>query len=663
MMLAVQGGDAAAPATRNAGAARQPQGSGDTFAGMVGQLVEEAAPEAAPGNPVAQAQRPAPREAARAADPGGEPGGVPTSVVDLGSALALALALPVPERTAELPAGDDHPPAEHEEAPIAGPVPSADGAPAPQVAVPAPPAALALPEVAQPAAAADEGVPLADAGAREARGAAAGTIDPTGSAQGEVAPAPPGRDAGSWQEAPGAALDRPARQWRQPDGQERPLPSGGDGQPEGVRFLERLAGPDVGPQGVGVAPTDGSAPAVVADWHSGAGSPETVSRPDVPPLADGRREIPSRGPETIPVTGATTTPGALADAALQPDPVAGWVGDPPGQADEVHTPRPGLPEQASDRAEAVRPAEVPPVARGLEGAPASANRRAAPPIKGFYSLEPVPADETAGASSPPVTLTDGLTGVSEADRGQTPASRGGEVVLRAAAADQVLPTVSARTGRRPDLGPEVRRFADAASGWTAVTERTARGGLGLEVAGPARSPGVEADLPVIKGPAPQAGVSSSGLSFGLEWHAAVRGSDRPSPGASPAGVRTVEPGDVASQIVRAAHLQWRDGVGEARLRLNPEHLGEVTITLRVEQGAVFASIRAESQATLQAIQARQQELQAALEAQGLHLDHFVTSADADEQRRQQAQYRQARHRRLRTAVPDGLESPRFEVLV
>jgi flagellar hook-length control protein FliK len=127
--------------------------------------------------------------------------------------------------------------------------------------------------------------------------------------------------------------------------------------------------------------------------------------------------------------------------------------------------------------------------------------------------------------------------------------------------------------------------------------------------------------------------------------------------------RAAEPIDVPSQIVRSAQLQWRDGVGEAKLKLTPENLGEVTISLRVEQGSVFATVRAESAAAMQAIQARQQELQSALEAQGLHLDHLILSTDPDRQRdQQQPQHRAPKRAHLKPQANESGETPRFEIL-
>src|SRR5574337_235599 len=55
-------------------------------------------------------------------------------------------------------------------------------------------------------------------------------------------------------------------------------------------------------------------------------------------------------------------------------------------------------------------------------------------------------------------------------------------------------------------------------------------------------------------------------------------------------------------------VQVRDGVSEARLRLSPEHLGEVTVRLRVESGGVTAILHAESPQVSGWIAAHQDEL-------------------------------------------------------
>ena len=38
------------------------------------------------------------------------------------------------------------------------------------------------------------------------------------------------------------------------------------------------------------------------------------------------------------------------------------------------------------------------------------------------------------------------------------------------------------------------------------------------------------------------------------------------------------------QILQSLRLQFRDGIGEAVLKLKPEHLGSVAISLRIANG-------------------------------------------------------------------------------
>src|SRR5262249_38509338 len=51
---------------------------------------------------------------------------------------------------------------------------------------------------------------------------------------------------------------------------------------------------------------------------------------------------------------------------------------------------------------------------------------------------------------------------------------------------------------------------------------------------------------------------------------------------------------VMSSIVQSMRLQMHDGVGTAVVHLEPEYLGAVSISLRVENGVVTASLHAEN---------------------------------------------------------------------
>src|SRR5262249_36284153 len=57
--------------------------------------------------------------------------------------------------------------------------------------------------------------------------------------------------------------------------------------------------------------------------------------------------------------------------------------------------------------------------------------------------------------------------------------------------------------------------------------------------------------------------------------------------ALPAGFAPqAEGGDAAQHVIRSMRLQWSGSVGEAQLRLEPEHLGQVLVSVRVDQGNV-----------------------------------------------------------------------------
>lgn len=120
-------------------------------------------------------------------------------------------------------------------------------------------------------------------------------------------------------------------------------------------------------------------------------------------------------------------------------------------------------------------------------------------------------------------------------------------------------------------------------------------------------------------------------------------------------------GDVPTQIVRAMHMQWRDGVGEARLTLTPESLGEVTITMKVDRGVVTATVKADNPVTMEWIRSHQHELRDALDAQGLRLDQFEVSVDPDDRRQRDEAAKEQAPRRPRPAP--GADVPRFELVV
>ena len=119
---------------------------------------------------------------------------------------------------------------------------------------------------------------------------------------------------------------------------------------------------------------------------------------------------------------------------------------------------------------------------------------------------------------------------------------------------------------------------------------------------------------------------------------------------------------VVDQVVTAVRMQWRDGIGEAKLQLRPDAIGTVTVALRVEAGAVTAVVRAESAQVQEWILKNQESLRQQLEASGLHLDGLVVSPD-DRGRRDHQPDPEQEPRRRQAARGTATTGARFEQLL
>lgn len=119
--------------------------------------------------------------------------------------------------------------------------------------------------------------------------------------------------------------------------------------------------------------------------------------------------------------------------------------------------------------------------------------------------------------------------------------------------------------------------------------------------------------------------------------------------------------DVLPQIVQAMRLQMRQGIGEARVYLKPEHLGAVTISLRLEHGSVSATIHAEAPVVRQWIESHESVLRQSLTEHGLQLQRLVVHGDgaSPNQEREASEERLRRQRRHRASLENA---PTFEVV-
>ena len=122
---------------------------------------------------------------------------------------------------------------------------------------------------------------------------------------------------------------------------------------------------------------------------------------------------------------------------------------------------------------------------------------------------------------------------------------------------------------------------------------------------------------------------------------------------------------VLQQLVSSIKMQWKDGIGEAKLHLRPDALGAVSVSLRVESGAVTAVVRAESAQVQEWVLQHQQTLRQQMEAAGLRLDELVVSPDDQRQQSRQESSPEPRQRRPRGGARGGdqqADAPRFELL-
>jgi len=117
---------------------------------------------------------------------------------------------------------------------------------------------------------------------------------------------------------------------------------------------------------------------------------------------------------------------------------------------------------------------------------------------------------------------------------------------------------------------------------------------------------------------------------------------------------------VGPQIVKGLQLQVTAGGGDMRLTLTPEHLGTVSIEVRVENDRVKATLMADTPAVRQWIATHQDDLRQRLEAAGLTLEDLVVKEDASQSRQEPQDERPAPQKRRAPRI-DG-DQQAFEVL-
>jgi flagellar hook-length control protein FliK len=115
-------------------------------------------------------------------------------------------------------------------------------------------------------------------------------------------------------------------------------------------------------------------------------------------------------------------------------------------------------------------------------------------------------------------------------------------------------------------------------------------------------------------------------------------------------------------LVEAMRITAKAGGWEATVRLKPEHLGEVTIALRVDGKSVSAVVQAESAGVRQWLTSQEEAVRSGLSEHGLQLDRFAVSRDG-QRREAEQQQPQEQPRRRAPRQADAGSQPRFEVVV
>jgi hypothetical protein len=416
----------------------------------------------------------------------------------------------------------------------------------------------------------------------------------------------------------------------------------------------------VGPGSVDLAVADGAPAGTSATAAAGSAATPVVPNsapegPDVPATATPA----PREPAFVPANSAPADAPAIAtEVAAGPHP-------PAAPADGAPTPAASAPESdaaptaAPNAAPGPSPAVAAPAARGVARPAADPLREALAAMAATSGRTPdvtsgaaLPAGEASAPAAPAASAAPTpAVSRSAADGGQEARL---EIALRDAG---VAPAVV--SARASDAGSGHDRSSGEAADGSAAPAFFRAADLRFDVPAavqPSMTAAASPDV-VVAGPIaslPGANAAAAGASAAIDLPSAARFEQ---------ALASLDP-DVRNlqAMVRTVRLFTAGtGASEARLVLEPEHLGPVALTVRVEQGSVSAHFRAETPAAHRWIETHQQELRSGLREQGLEVKELVVTTDPDgrRERRQDAQpARPVRSRRVPTA--DG---PRFEVLV
>lgn len=453
----------------------------------------------------------------------------------------------------------------------------------------------------------------------------------------------------------------------------QPVPAPVDGPPAGEGSVDGAPVPpspigDVGPGSIGAAQPvarrdlSGGTP-VFSPVAAPAGREETpVAAPAPRPGGSGEGAATAETPAALPVAltaspVSTTLPAEISGLTVPANPVPADLSPTrPGPVDAAPVGPPAIPVPAppSDIAAAPEARPEGPVFAPLPGAPGGdrgAETRAAGEVRQGRARAVAPemaapvAKETPGGPNPAAFAvpTDAATPAAPVRR---PLPAGALAAMERLAATPATPTGAAAAATAP-VRAEVSPNGSAAPAAQGHGGSSAGEGFGARREGSQPAPeriAAGASFRLADTPAAALSVGAPGL------ERAAMG-DPLAPSVEMAHVGHLEPAladSVHQQIVRSIRMQWSGGLGEARVSLKPEFLGEVTASINVERGVVTATLHADTPEVRAFMESHAATLRDALVEHGLRLDRLEV---AEPERDAQTPDRQPGRRRGQQEAP------------
>ncbi len=346
----------------------------------------------------------------------------------------------------------------------------------------------------------------------------------------------------------------------------------------------------------------------------------TAAAAGVPPTMTGVQFPP---PVTVPAAGQGRQP----DAAVQPGrtaavPVNGQEAfaaaivqqqDKPAVGSQPAMPLPAAPAAPAPPVTATTPAPQ-------AGLPAQAAATAAQPA----AMADSPAQVAAMAPPPVPAAAEAPPAAKAADTATQPAAPAMAALIRPQAPSGERPANAV-----PAAGNEAQ--AEAAALPTAPAKAPAPTAADGDRSAGDHGATLTAERPVPaadNGPAPAPATGNQAFAALVDRQLSLH--DTAGTASGPQAPPAADPYNVAGQIVDHARLITKAATSEMVIKLKPEHLGEMTLKIAVENGAVTATFHTPNADVRSAIEASLPQLKQDMASQGLKVDYVGVYASLDQ---------------------------------